>query len=295
MPPRPFRTSRASRSRTATWSWPTARACTSPRPGRGRRRCSSTAGRSTGGRGAGSCPRSPRSAACSARTCAASGGATRRRGRTRRRRGRPTSSPCSMPSTSTAPTSPATTGAAWPRCSPRSPPRTLRSVAAVSILHPWPRAPVRRCGPGPARLPSSRSRFPSPARAPRPAARPRPRAHPPRQRPGPALHRRRAGRYAEVLRVPARARASSALPHLPPARASAPLARGRYAAGASRPHADRHRRRRPCRRPGPHLAASTATPARPRAPRSSRGAGHFVPEEAPAALLERSEHLAAAA
>ena len=166
-------------------------------------------------------------------------------------------------------------------------PERVRSVAAVE--HPAPVAADARAVAarrGPARLPAAARARPSAARSscagcPSSCA----------SSSAAAADRATAGRdeeldaYAEVLRDPARARASSAIYRTFLLRELRPLARGRYrgrrlAVPALMPPAP----------PTPSSGrtsspASTATRARARAPRSSRAPATFVPEEAPRAVL----------
>jgi len=175
-------------------------------------------------------------------------------------------------------------------------PDRVRSVAAVSILHPWPRAPA----------PSVRTVVPLGYQV--PLALPVGGEQLLRRLPVLVreLIRRGSGpghrwtddeldAYAEVLRDPARARASSAIYRTFLLRELRPLARGRYrdrrlavpaliATGAADPVV------------GPGLIAGLDRHAGAGARTEViAGAGHFVPEEAPAALLALlREHLAAA-
>jgi len=175
-------------------------------------------------------------------------------------------------------------------------PDRVRSVAAVSIVHPWPRTPA----------PSLRTVVPLGYQL--PLALPVGGEQLMRRLPVLVreLIRRGSGpgqrwtdeeldAYAEVLREPARARASSAIYRTFLLRELRPLARGRYrdrrlavpaliATGAADPVV------------GPDLIAGldrhSGAGARTEV---IAGAGHFVPEEAPEALLALlREHLAAA-
>jgi pimeloyl-ACP methyl ester carboxylesterase len=165
-------------------------------------------------------------------------------------------------------------------------PGRFRSVAAVSIVHPWPRAPA----------PSLRTLVPLAYQL--PLALPIAGEQLLRQLPVLVreLIRRGSGpghrwsdaevdTYADVLRVPERARASSAVYRTFLTRELAALARGRYrderlrvraliATGAADPVV------------GPHLIAGLErhTDVRARTEVIER-AGHFVPEEQPDALL----------
>jgi pimeloyl-ACP methyl ester carboxylesterase len=174
-------------------------------------------------------------------------------------------------------------------------PGRVRSVAAVSIVHPWPRTPA----------PSLRTVVPLGYQL--PLALPVAGEQLLRRRPVLVreLLRRGSGRghrwadeeldaYAEVLREPDRARASSAIYRTFLLRELGPLTRGRYrdrrlavpaliATGAADPVV------RPALIAGldRHAGAGARTEV-------VAGAGHFVPEEAPDALLALlREHLAA--
>jgi pimeloyl-ACP methyl ester carboxylesterase len=175
-------------------------------------------------------------------------------------------------------------------------PERLRSVAAVSIVHPWPRAAA----------PSPRALVPLAYQV--PLALPLAGARLLERRPVLVreLVRRGSGPghrwsddelaiYADVLRVPARARASSAVYRTFLLHELAPLARGRYAGERLRvPTLMLTGAADPVVGPaalaglGRHADAPARTAVIP-------GAGHFLPEEAPGALLEALEaHLAAA-
>jgi pimeloyl-ACP methyl ester carboxylesterase len=174
-------------------------------------------------------------------------------------------------------------------------PERVRSVAAVSILHPWPRAPApspRSLAPlayqGPLALPGAGAlllrRLPVLVR------------ELIRRGSGPA-HRWTAedlDAYADVLRVPARARASSAVYRTFLLREVGPLSRGRYRGERLRvPALMVTGARDPV--VGPPLIAGLERHSDARARTEViAGAGHFVPEEAPEALLAALRpHLAA--
>jgi pimeloyl-ACP methyl ester carboxylesterase len=176
-------------------------------------------------------------------------------------------------------------------------PERVRSAAAVSIVHPWPRAPA----------PSPRTLVPLAYQIPLavPVAGAELLARLPvlvreliRRGSGPG-HRftdAELATYADVLRVPARARASSAVYRTFLLRELVPLALGHYAGerlrvpalmltGAADPVV------------GPAALAGFEDHAdAPARTAMISGAGHFVPEEAPEALLDAlGPHLAGVA